>query len=439
MDTICALATAAGNAGIAIIRISGPESKKILEKIFLSKYELKPRKMVFGRLKLNETEDSILAVYFPAPNSFTGEDVCEIHCHGGYFPTKAALETVINAGARPAEAGEFTKRAFLNGKIDLSSAEAVMDYIGAVSEAGAKIAANQLKGALKQKIENYQDRLTDVIAELEAGIEYPEEDLEEDIKNKTVPQLKSILADTDALINTFNWGRQLKEGIKIAICGRPNVGKSSLLNAIIGEQKAIVTHIPGTTRDVITETYNIKSIPVVFMDTAGIHETADIVEKIGVERSKKAIEESDITLVVLDVSQELQQEDKEILSAIYSEKTIFVLNKCDNGIKLDIDGIKTSAKLGEGIDELLEKIYEKAVLNRSLSEGLAINNERHLYALKKAETALTEAINAFEFGIDLDCISIDIKTAWNAFGEITGRTVSEDIVDRIFEKFCLGK
>lgn len=445
-DTICAVATAAGTSGIAIIRISGENALSVLTKVFSGKIT-EPRKMVFGMLKRGEeTVDHVLAVYFKAPHSFTGEDVCEIQCHGGAYPVKFAMQAVTEAGARPAEPGEFTKRAFLNGKLDLTQAEAIMDYIGAVSAAGAKISSRQLQGALKIKIEAMQDRLTDVIAELEAGIEYPEEDLELDIAQETVPKLEELQKKIETLIDTFDQGKKAKEGIRVAFCGKPNVGKSSLLNAIIGEERAIVTNIPGTTRDVISESYQLHSVPLVFMDTAGIRKTNDTVERIGVDRSRAAVFESDIVLLVIDASQPVSEEDLEIFKLVNAEKCIVVLNKTDIVKNAEFYKIfekcmivETSAKTGEGIDILLETIYDKTVSDKALLDGVVINNERHLYALEEAKRAICDAIQGFSVGIDLDCVSIDIKNAWNALGKITGTTVTEEIVDRIFEKFCLGK
>ena len=450
--TICALATAAGSAGIAVIRISGPQAKEILNKIVKkSTTQWEPRHMYLGTLTDGEKEyDTVLGVYFPAPHSYTGEDLAEIHCHGGNVGVSIALECAKNAGACPAQPGEFTKRAFLNGKIDLSQAEAVMDYIGAMSKTGASVASRQMAGNLERAVLAMQDRLTDLIAQMEAGIEYPEEDLEEDLAGQALPQLASLIQDLKAYLDTFDQGKFAREGIRIAIVGKPNVGKSSLLNAIFGEERAIVTHIPGTTRDVIQEYYLLNGIPCLFMDTAGIHETQDVVEEIGVRRSREAIAQSDLVLFLADASADLSEEDREILSMVRGKKDVVcVLNKQDLSIKTEAKDLKNlcgdvpcvliSAKERLGLDELLAEIQKKAAVNDTLLEGVVISNERHKFAMEEALRALIDARSQLEIGLDLDCAAIDLNAAWSALGKITGRTVSEEIIDRIFSRFCLGK
>jgi len=448
-DTICAAATAAGNAGVAVIRISGPEALHILKRVFAGKNAMfEPRKLYFGTLK-DGSKDTVLSVYFPAPHSYTGEDVAEIHCHGGTVGVQLVLEALIRAGARPAEPGEFTKRAFLNGKMDLSSAEAVMDYIGAMSRAGADIASRQIRGELHEKITSLQDRLKDVIAQVEAGVEYPEEDLEQDIAAQVLPVMDALIQQTQELVLTFEQGKMVREGVRVAIVGRPNVGKSSLLNAIVGEERAIVTHIPGTTRDIVSEYYMLRSVPVVFMDTAGIRQTEDVVEGLGIERSRMALEQSAIVLFLLDASSPVTSEDRELFEFIRDKNVILVLNKTDMPQILhmrdieklfDTDArVEISAATGQGINALLDKIYEKASVKEELMEGIVITNSRHKYALESALRSLADAKQQMQGGRDLDCASIDLYGAWTAYGEITGQTVTEDIIDRIFEKFCLGK
>ena len=304
MHTICAIATAPGNAGISIIRMSGDTSLVILQRVF-SKKQLEPRVMTLGTISDGEPIDRVLAVYFAAPASYTGEDMVEIHCHGGMIVTKQILDLLLKNGAQPAEPGEFSKRAFLNGKMDVSQAEAVSELISSLSEKSAKMSMRQLSGELGSKVSKMQDELTDVLASIHTALAYPEEDLEESIISDAIEKSDSLLDEIRSLIDSFKRGKLMREGAKVAIAGKPNVGKSSLLNAILGEQRAIVTHIPGTTRDVISEYYNIRGLPIQLVDTAGIRKTDDIVEKIGVERSIEALNTADITLLIFDASKEL--------------------------------------------------------------------------------------------------------------------------------------
>lgn len=453
-DTICAVATAAGQAGVSIVRVSGPEALFIAEKVFFparnKKIEI-PRHMYLGEVRAEQKAlDHALGVYFKEPSSYTGEDVFEIHCHGGQVVVQMIVAALLRSGARPAEPGEFTKRAFLNGKMDLSMAEAVADQISALSISGAMQAAQQAGGVLYGKIDELQNTLTNVLAELEAGIEYPEEDLEEGITKDTLPWLVEALAEITILLASFRQGKIIKEGLRVALIGKPNVGKSSLLNAIFEEDRAIVSDIPGTTRDVVSEYYSIHGVPLLFLDTAGMRETQDIIEKIGVDKTLKVIDEASLVLLVLDGALPLQQEDMDAYSyAKEQEKPILLLrNKADLSAVLTQSEIEQafgqgamdiSALYKQGIEALLEKIYQTAVGDMALQEGLMITNERHAYALREAKQALQDAIFALETQVDMDCVSIDIKNAWRALGEITGKTVSDQIIERIFEKFCLGK
>lgn len=455
MDTICAQATAVGNGGIAIIRLSGPKALFYAERIFFPRGKKrslwKPRYMYLGEIRSERhLIDQALGVYFRAPHSYTGEDVFEFHCHGGIQAAKMTMELLTMQGVRPAEPGEFTKRAFLNGKMDISAAEAVADQIAALSERSAQMAARQMQGELARKILRMQQSLTDILAEMEAGIEYPEEDLELQIAGAALPKLSALQQDIAALQSSFGQGKLLREGICVALAGRPNVGKSSLLNAIFGEERAIVSNVPGTTRDVITEHYLLHSLPVQFMDTAGVRDTGDAVEKIGVERTHRAIDRAQVVVLVLDGAEPLQEEDRRVYR--YAKKRgvpiLIALNKTDLPARLtqqqaeqhfDADCLPISAATGEGIAQLLEKIYQNAVGDGGLQEGLMITNSRHAYALQRAEQALQEGMFALETGMDLDCASIDLHDAWRYLGEITGQTLDEQIIDRIFEKFCLGK
>ena len=448
MHTICAIATAPGNAGISIIRMSGDTSLVILQRVF-SKKQLEPRVMTLGTISDGEPIDRVLAVYFAAPASYTGEDMVEIHCHGGMIVTKQILDLLLKNGAQPAEPGEFSKRAFLNGKMDVSQAEAVSELISSLSEKSAKMSMRQLSGELGSKVSKMQDELTDVLASIHTALAYPEEDLEESIISDASEKSDSLLDEIRSLIDSFKRGKLMREGAKVAIAGKPNVGKSSLLNAILGEQRAIVTHIPGTTRDVISEYYNIRGLPIQLVDTAGIRKTDDIVEKIGVERSIEALNTADITLLIFDASKELSEQDVEIaLKAKSQGEVIAVLNKSDLEPKLSAKEISDklnlephliSAKTGEGVDALLDEMYVSIMSDDALAEGVTITNARHAAALKEAASALESAKEGAELGVDLDCVSIDINDAWSALGKITGVTLSEEIVDRIFEKFCLGK
>lgn len=448
MHTICAIATAPGNAGISIIRMSGDTSLVILQRVF-SKKQLEPRVMTLGTISDGEPIDRVLAVYFAAPASYTGEDMVEIHCHGGMIVTKQILDLLLKNGAQPAEPGEFSKRAFLNGKMDVSQAEAVSELISSLSEKSAKMSMRQLSGKLGSKVSKMQDELTDVLASIHTALAYPEEDLEESIISDAIEKSDSLLDEIRSLIDSFKRGKLMREGAKVAIAGKPNVGKSSLLNAILGEQRAIVTHIPGTTRDVISEYYNIRGLPIQLVDTAGIRKTDDIVEKIGVERSIEALNTADITLLIFDASKELSEQDVEIaLKAKSQGEVIAVLNKSDLEPKLSAKEISDklnlephliSAKTGEGVDALLDEMYVSIMSDDALAEGVTITNARHAAALKEAASALESAKEGAELGVDLDCVSIDINDAWSALGKITGVTLSEEIVDRIFEKFCLGK
>ena len=448
MHTICAIATAPGNAGISIIRMSGDTSLVILQRVF-SKKQLEPRVMTLGTISDGEPIDRVLAVYFAAPASYTGEDMVEIHCHGGMVVTKQILDLLLKNGAQPAEPGEFSKRAFLNGKMDVSQAEAVSELISSLSEKSAKMSMRQLSGELGSKVSKMQDELTDVLASIHTALAYPEEDLEESIISDAIEKSDSLLDEIRSLIDSFKRGKLMREGAKVAIAGKPNVGKSSLLNAILGEQRAIVTHIPGTTRDVISEYYNIRGLPIQLVDTAGIRKTDDIVEKIGVERSIEALNTADITLLIFDASKELSEQDVEIaLKAKSQGEVIAVLNKSDLEPKLSAKEISDklnlephliSAKTGEGVDALLDEMYVSIMSDDALAEGVTITNARHAAALKEAASALESAKEGAELGVDLDCVSIDINDAWSALGKITGVTLSEEIVDRIFEKFCLGK
>ncbi len=448
-DTICAPATAAGDAGIAIIRISGADALKCMNAVFKKKTpDYTPRMMYLGEIYgEGELVDTALGVYFPAPNSYTGEDVCELQCHGGRMAAALTMRALIGSGARLAEPGEFSKRAFLNGKMDVTQAEAVQELIGSLSERGARISARSLRGDLKDKVNAMQDALTDVIAAIEAGIEYPEEDITESEAYSTLPEIIRLADEANGLASTYESGRLVREGISIAIAGRPNVGKSSLLNAILGEQRSIVTGTAGTTRDTVSEYYDLRSIPVRFTDTAGIRETDDDAERQGVERSHAAVEQAGIVLLLIDASERLSEEDRALFDSLSDKKVMVVLNKTDiaRTHKSDAEDFfgteitEICAKDGSGIDALLDGLFERLCISEQRMEGVTVTNLRQRTALCRAAEALTDAADALTDGAPLDCASIDLADARNALGEITGSALTEDIIDRIFEKFCLGK
>lgn len=455
-DTIAAIATVLGEGGISIIRLSGEKSLSIVNSIFKGKnsrelLDIKPYAMRYGFIIEKETGDvldEVLVSFMKGPRSFTAEDTVEINCHGGVIATKKILEEVIKGGSRLAEPGEFTKRAFLNGRIDLSQAEAIIDIIRAKTELSMKSAVQQSEGRVSKEINSIRGRLLEVIAHIEATVDYPEDDLEEMTADKVSIKLNNILKTINNILSTADEGKIIREGLDTVIVGKPNVGKSSLLNSLVMENRAIVTDIPGTTRDVIEEYISIDGVPIKIVDTAGIRETEDIVEKIGVEKSKEKINEADLVILMLDLSRELDDEDKEIIEYIKDKKYIILLNKSDLGGKINRDDIKnlnshfiieTSAKTGKGIDKLKECIRELFFKGEVKSRDLLITNTRHKQALIKARENCIQALDVLENTFAIDLASIDIRNAWTNLGEITGDTLGEDIIDKIFSEFCLGK
>ncbi len=437
MGTICAISTPIGTGGISIIRMSGEQSLEIAQKMF-SPYRVKwqdiePRKMYLGKVKTKNFADQALFVYFKAPNSYTGEDLVEFHLHGGNALTLGVLSQCLYLGAQMAEPGEFTKRGFLNGKISLSSAEGVIEMINAQSEAQVNAGYKLLEGALNKKCVKMQDEITDILAELEAAIDYPEEDLETMALDEAKRRVKGFLDILKKLKDTQNTARFVKDGIRIAIAGKPNVGKSSLLNALIEYDRAIVTDIPGTTRDTIDEVFSYKGVNFILTDTAGLRRADDTIEKLGIERSYKSIKGADVVLFLIDNT--FSEEDQKLLNQIQKKNIIIVKNKSDISSGLNGADILISAKTGEGIEELKEKIYNMFIDRKIISGGLMLTHSRHIAAVNRAYDSLKNALKADQ----PDLMAIDLKEAWQALGEITGATVSEAIIDRIFEKFCLGK
>jgi tRNA modification GTPase len=455
-DTIAAIATVLGEGGISIIRVSGEKSLSIINTIFKGKKskiseDMKPYTMRYGFIIEQETGDildEVIVSYMKGPRSFTAEDTVEINCHGGIIATKRILEEVIKCGVRLAEPGEFTKRAFLNGRIDLSQAEAVIDIIRAKTDISMKLAVQQSKGRLSNQIGSIRNRMLELIAHIEATVDYPEDDLEEVTSDKAISDIKSILEIINNILTTADEGKIIREGLNVVIVGKPNVGKSSLLNSLVMENRAIVTEIPGTTRDVIEEYINIDGIPIKIIDTAGIRETKDIVEKIGVEKSKEKINESDLIILTLDMSRQLDDEDREIIDYIKDKKYIILLNKVDLPIKINKDDIinlnfdyviEISTKTGYGLDKLKECIKNLFFKGDIKSENFVITNSRHKEVLIRAKESCTQAIDALENTLAIDLASIDIRNAWYCLGEITGDSLSENIIDKIFSEFCLGK
>ena len=449
MNTIAAISTPTGNGGVGIIRISGNDAMTIIKKIFVPAKlgDIKPFSFKLGHIidENKEIIDQVLVSYFKAPKSYTGEDVCEINCHGGNISVQRILETVLKNGATLAEGGEFTKRAFLNGKLDLTQAEAVIDLINSKSEKEGKASAKQLEGKLGAEIRGIKDNIIALLADIEANIDYPEyEDIEEVRREKIISVLEEQINKLQKLEESFDSGRILKNGILTAIIGKPNVGKSSLLNVLLKEERAIVTEIPGTTRDTIEEYVNIKGITLRLIDTAGIRKTDDVVENIGVEKSRKALDEAELILFLLDGSKGISDEDRELLEKTKDKPHIVIVNKIDLDCKeIDIDDdniIRISTKTGEGIELLENKIVELFNLENLETENeLIITNMRHKDLISKAKEELKATAETVSSGLPIDMVSITVKNAISSLGEILGESVSEDVLKKIFEKFCVGK
>ncbi|WP_027700835.1 tRNA uridine-5-carboxymethylaminomethyl(34) synthesis GTPase MnmE [Metaclostridioides mangenotii] len=455
-DTIVAIATAPGEGGIGILRISGEKSLEVAQSIFKSISgkridEYNNRTLIYGNIVDNDKIiDEVLLAYMKGPKSYTAEDVVEINCHGGFISVKKILELILSKDVRLAEAGEFTKRAFLNGRIDLSQAEAVIDVINAKTSKSHEVAQEQLEGALSLKIRSLRDKVTELLGHVTVAIDYPEEDIEFITYNTLKEKTEELEKEIKKLFDSSESGKIFREGLKTVIIGKPNVGKSSLLNMILGEKRAIVTDIPGTTRDVIEEFVNLRGIPIKIVDTAGIRETEDVVEKIGVEKSRKSLSSADLVIMVLDYSEKLTDEDIEILESIDKSKTVVLLNKTDLKKQIEEEKIsyyvennsiiEISALKQEGIEKLEDKIeslvYKGEVRN---SSDIVISNTRHRDALAKAHKSVLDALDAIYQNMPLDFIEVDLKNIWDYLGYINGDTVTEDLLDNIFSNFCIGK
>ncbi|SCY62853.1 tRNA uridine-5-carboxymethylaminomethyl(34) synthesis GTPase MnmE [Alkaliphilus peptidifermentans] len=457
-DTIAAIATASGEAGIGIVRISGPKSIEIIDVIFEANNNKKlsqqqQRRITYGHIvdpDNMEKIDEVLVVYMRAPFTYTKEDIVEINCHGGMIPVKRILQLVLRKGARLAEAGEFTKRAFLNGRIDLAQAEAVMDLISAKTEKGFDVAFDQLEGALSKRVEGMRKVVLELLAHIEVSIDFSEEDVDEVTLDYLLQKSIELEAKMSNLLETADTGKILREGLSTVIVGKPNVGKSSLLNSLLRESRAIVTEVPGTTRDVIEEQLNIQGIPLKIIDTAGIRETDDIVERIGVNKSKEFFNKADLVIFMLDASRELTKDDIEIIEMLQDKKIIVIINKTDLPIKIDMEKIhqligekriiSISLKEEVGLDELektlVDIVYKGDIKTKN---NLMVTNIRHKDALEKAINSLRDGIEAVKRQMPMDFIEVDYKNVWDYLGEITGETVGEDLIDHIFANFCIGK
>lgn len=449
-DTIAAISTG-GIGGIGIVRISGEDSISIVNQLFQSKNKIslldkKSHTLSYGYIVDNKNVvDEVLVSVMKAPNTYTKEDIVEINCHGGMLVLQKVLELVLNYGARLAEPGEFTKRSFLNGRIDLSQAEAVIDLIQSKTDIARQSAVNQLGGRLQKKVSEMRSKLLDMIASIEAVIDYPEHDIEEDTYDSMKYKTIALIEEMEELLKNADKGKIIREGIQTVIIGKPNVGKSSLLNWLLEEERAIVTDIPGTTRDTVEEYVNIEGIPMKIVDTAGIHETGDLVEKIGVEKSKNYAEKADLLLILLDASCPLEQEDKQILAFAQNKKAIILLNKIDLEQKITEDMfqgeniISISVKKNIGFDKLIQQLKKLFFEGEIHAEYGILGNVRHRNALYQAKEAMNRALITITTRMPEDFISMDLQEANIALGEITGDTVDEEIIDRIFTKFCLGK
>lgn len=454
-DTIAAITTPLGESGIGAVRISGPGAYAVGDKIFKSKSEVplkerRDRSIQYGTIvdENGNCIDEVLALIMKGPHSYTAEDVLEIQCHGGREALESILQLILRSGARMANPGEFTERAFVNGRIDLAQAEAVMDVIQAKSRAGLTSAVSQLEGRLSKVINKTRNELTELVTRLEVMIDYPEEDLEDIAVPDVSGALKGMQEKLQHMLEESQSGRMIRDGVMAAIAGTPNAGKSSLLNRLLQEERAIVTDVPGTTRDVLEEWITLRGIPVCLVDTAGIRETDDTVEKIGVSRARQYLDRADIILAVIDSSRPLTEEDKDILQSVAGKNVIVVLNKTDLPPVVTSKDLSPygfllcpiSASTGKGLDELKDMLLQE-VLKGGFTDGPSalLTNTRHIELVRQSAEALNRAQQSLQDGMPLDCAVVDIRQAWDALGSITGDTVHDDIVEEIFSRFCLGK
>ncbi|MBV5113914.1 MULTISPECIES: tRNA uridine-5-carboxymethylaminomethyl(34) synthesis GTPase MnmE [Bacillus] len=459
MDTIAAISTPMGEGAIAIIRLSGPDAVQIADRMYKGPKEKKlvsvdSHTIHYGHIVDSSTEqviEEVMVSVLRAPKTFTREDVIEINCHGGIVTVNKVLQLALKEGARLAEPGEFTKRAFLNGRIDLSQAEAVMDLIRAKTDRAMNVAMTQMEGRLSGLIKRLRGEILETLAHVEVNIDYPEyDDVEEMTHRVLVEKATSVKKEIESLLTTSQQGKILREGLSTVIIGRPNVGKSSLLNSLVQETKAIVTDIPGTTRDVIEEYVNVRGVPLRLVDTAGIRETEDIVERIGVERSRQVLKEADLILLVLNYSEELSEEDIKLFEAVSGMDIIVIVNKTDLEPKLDVEKVKglakdrpvvtTSLLQEKGIDEL-EMAIQSLFFTGSIESGdlTYVSNTRHIALLQEAKQSIEDALEGIEMDVPIDIVQIDLTRCWEQLGEIIGDAVHESLIDQLFSQFCLGK
>ena len=456
-DTITSISTPMGEGAIGIVRLSGPQAIEIGDILYKGKKklsEVETHTINYGHIidpETNETVEEVMVSVLRAPKTFTREDIIEINCHGGILTINRILELTMTYGARMAEPGEYTKRAFLNGRIDLSQAEAVMDFIRSKTDRASKVAMNQIEGRLSDLIKKQRQSILEILAQVEVNIDYPEyDDVEDATTDFLLEQSKRIKEEINQLLETGAQGKIMKEGLSTVIVGRPNVGKSSMLNNLIQDNKAIVTEVAGTTRDVLEEYVNVRGVPLRLVDTAGIRDTEDIVEKIGVERSRKALSEADLILFVLNNNEPLTEDDQTLFEVIKNEDVIVIINKTDLEQRLDVSElremigdmplIQTSMLKQEGIDELEIQIKDLFFGGEVQNQDMTyVSNSRHISLLKQARQSIQDAIDAAESGIPMDMVQIDLTRTLEILGEIIGESASDELIDQLFSQFCLGK
>ncbi|HDB2295194.1 TPA: tRNA uridine-5-carboxymethylaminomethyl(34) synthesis GTPase MnmE [Staphylococcus aureus] len=457
LDTITSISTPMGEGAIGIVRLSGPQAVEIADKLYKGKHllnDVPSHTINYGHIidpESKEVIEEVMVSVLRAPKTFTREDIIEINCHGGILTINRVLELTMTYGARMAEPGEFTKRAFLNGRIDLSQAEAVMDFIRSKTDRASKVAMNQIEGRLSDLIKKQRQSILEILAQVEVNIDYPEyDDVEDATTEFLLEQSKEIKQEINRLLDTGAQGKIMREGLSTVIVGKPNVGKSSMLNNLIQDNKAIVTEVAGTTRDVLEEYVNVRGVPLRLVDTAGIRETEDIVEKIGVERSRKALSQADLILFVLNNNEALTQEDYTLYEVVKNEDVIVIVNKMDLEQNIDINEVKdmigdtpliqTSMLKQEGIDELEIQIRDLFFGGEVQNQDMTyVSNSRHISLLKQARQTIQDAIDAAESGVPMDMVQIDLTRTWEILGEIIGETASEELIDQLFSQFCLGK
>lgn len=457
LDTITSISTPMGEGAIGIVRLSGPQAVEIADKLYKGKHllnDVPSHTINYGHIidpESKEVVEEVMVSVLRAPKTFTREDIIEINCHGGILTINRVLELTMTYGARMAEPGEFTKRAFLNGRIDLSQAEAVMDFIRSKTDRASKVAMNQIEGRLSDLIKKQRQSILEILAQVEVNIDYPEyDDVEDATTEFLLEQSKEIKQEINRLLDTGAQDKIMREGLSTVIVGKPNVGKSSMLNNLIQDNKAIVTEVAGTTRDVLEEYVNVRGVPLRLVDTAGIRETEDIVEKIGVERSRKALSQADLILFVLNNNEALTQEDYTLYEVVKNEDVIVIVNKMDLEQNIDINEVKdmigdtpliqTSMLKQEGIDELEIQIRDLFFGGEVQNQDMTyVSNSRHISLLKQARQTIQDAIDAAESGVPMDMVQIDLTRTWEILGEIIGETASDELIDQLFSQFCLGK